>query len=165
MANAKDVVLAQLQTGQFLIDQFTPDLTDEEYFKVPVAGANHPAWLLGHIAISEDSMTASATGSEKILPEPMHEMFKGGSTCHEDASKYPSRGEIDEMFKRSRARAVAALKEFDGNRWDDPSPKDMPQELFPTLGAIWTMQGVHQFWHIGHLTVCRAALKKDRKLM
>jgi hypothetical protein len=165
MAGAKDVILSQLQTGQFLIDQFTPDLSDEEYFEIPVAGANHAAWLMGHLAVSEDGLTAAATGGAKIFPDTTHEKFRGGSTCHADASKFPSRREIDEMFKRSRAHTVEALQAFDERRWGDPSPKEMSQELFPTLGAIWTLQGTHQFWHIGHLTVCRAALKKARKLM
>ncbi len=164
MASAKDVLLTQLQTGQFLIEKFTADLSDADYFKPPTEGANHAGWLLGHVACSEDSMGAAASGSDKRIPEATHQLFSGSSECVADAGRYPSRKEIDELFKDSRATLVERLKTFDDARWDDPSPEEYPKDFFPTLGSLWTICGTHQFWHIGHLTVCRVALKKPRAL-
>ena len=165
MATAIDVILTQLGTGQFLMDKFTADFSDEEYFKIPVEGSNHAAWILGHIAVSEDSMAATAAGIDKKIPDSTYELFKGGSKCVADASKYPSRKEIDELFKTSRARTIEALNSSDASTWDGPPPEGYPKEVFPTMGAIWGMLGTHQFWHIGQLTVCRAVLKKPQVLM
>ena len=69
MASAKEVVLQQLQSGQYFYEKFTADLSDSEYFKPPAEGANHAAWLLGHVACSEDSLVAQITGGTKRLPE------------------------------------------------------------------------------------------------
>ncbi len=165
MATAKDMILEQLGIGQFLLEKFTADLSDDEYFKIPAEGANHPAWIIGHIAVSEDSLVAAATGGEKEIAESLQELFKGGSKCVADAATYPTRTEIDELFKTSRARTVEALKAADESTWGNPSPEGFSKDVFPTMGTIWGMQGTHQFWHIGQLTVCRAVLKKPAVLM
>lgn len=163
MAGPKDVVLSQFELGQYLIDQFTKDLSDEEFFKVPASGANHAAWIVGHIAVSEDSLTAAIEGKEKSVPDSTADLFKGGSSCAPEASKYPSRKEIETMFQQCRGRTIEALKAFDDKRWNEPSPESF-QKWFPTLGVMWALQGSHQYWHIGQLTVCRQAMNKPRAL-
>jgi hypothetical protein len=163
MASPKDVVLSQFELGQYLIEQFTKDLSDKEYFHVPAKGANHAGWIMGHIAVSEDSLTAAITGKEKSVPDATAELFKGGSSCVADASKYPSRKEIEAMFQECRSRTVEALKAFDDGRWNEASPEAY-QKWFPTLGVMWALQGSHQYWHIGQLTVCRQSMNKPRAL-
>ena len=164
MAGPKDVILGQFQFGQMLLEKFTGDLSDAEYFQIPLPGANHVGWLMGHIACTEDWAAGLIAGNKPQIPEATHERFNGNSTCVADATLYPSRTEIDEMFRNSRAKAIETLKAFDDSRWDEPAPEGAPKDLFPTLGAIWNLQGTHQFWHIGHITVCRVALGKKRVL-
>jgi hypothetical protein len=165
MATPKDLIINQLGSGAYLFEKFTSDLSDVEYFRPPVAGANHAAWILGHVACSEDWMTSPLAGVAPRIPEATRTLFKGGSKCLADASLYPSRREIDELFRNTRAHTIEALKAFDPARFDHPAPEGLPKELFPTLGAVWALQGTHQFWHIGQLSVCRAALKKPHVLM
>ncbi len=165
MASPKDVVLHQFQIGQTLLEMLIADLTDEEYFKPPIAGANHTAWILGHISQTEDWAVGLITGCAHRLSQSTHELFQGGSTCLPDSAKYPSRKEIDEMFRNSRAATTEALKAFDDGKWNDPSPEGAPQQFFPTLGSLWGLQGTHQFWHVGQLTVCRHAMNKKKVLM
>jgi len=160
MAQAKDVILAQLATAEFLFTQLTTDMSDDEYFKVPVAGANHPAWLVGHVAVSNDRMSAAACGTDPKTSQATQELFMAGSTCHDDPSKYPSRAEIDALFRDTQALTVERLKGFDDSKWEDPSPEGWNKEFFPTLGTLWTLIGTHPFWHVGHLTVCRKVLGK-----
>ncbi len=158
MSSVKDTLLSQLRTGQFFFEKFTADLSDAEYFRPPVEGGNHAAWIVGHVACSEDSILAQLTGKPKRIPDSTAELFKGGSTCVADASRYPSRKELDELFRNSRGRTIEELTTFDEKKWNDASS----WKTFPTLGALWGLQGTHQFWHIGQLTVCRQALKKPR---
>lgn len=160
MLGLKDVIIEQLQSGQLLIEKLTEDLSDAEYFVPPIEGANHVGWILGHMACSEDWASSLITGTRLRIPQSVHEVFKGGSKCIPDASKYPSRKEMDELFYNNRADTVEVLKTFDDDKWGDPSPEDVPRDFFPTLGSLWGMVGTHQFWHIGQITVCRAAMKK-----
>lgn len=160
MAGPKDVILGQFQFGQVLFDKFTHDLSDADYFQIPTPGTNHVAWLLGHVACTEDWASGLVTGDPQRIPSTTHELFNSSSKAVADAGVYPTRKEIDELFQNSRANIVEVLKAFDDSRWDEPSPPEAPQEFFPTIGALWNLQGVHQFWHIGHITVCRVALGK-----
>ena len=165
MSTAKSAILEQLGLGQYLFDKFTADLSDAEYFKSPIPGANHAGWIVGHVAVSEDSLVAAATGKAKRIPEATQDLFKGGSKCEANASKYPSRKEIDELYKNSRAHTLEALKASDDSRWGAPSPEGFTKDVFPTMGSIWNLLGTHQYWHIGQLTVCRTALNKPHVLM
>lgn len=160
MARPNDVVLDQLQIGQYLIEKFTEDLSDAEYFCAPIDGANHAGWILGHIACSEDTIVSLIGGTPTRLAQTVHGLFRKGSSCLVDASEYPLRKEIDELFRNSRANTVEALGAFDKDKWRDPSPEEGPRDLFPTLGALWGLVGTHQFWHIGQLAMCRAAMNK-----
>lgn len=162
MASAKDVLIAQMQSGKTFYEMFTSDLSDTEYFRSPCPGGNHVAWNVGHIAVSEDSITAQLTGGKPVIAESVTALFKGGSTCFDDASKYPSRKEIDALFGDSRSRTVEALLSYDVSKWNDPSPGNWLKSPFPTLGSLWGLQGTHQFWHLGQITTCRQALGKKR---
>lgn len=164
MAKLTEVIIQQLGTGHFLLEKFTSDFSDEEYFKIPIPGTNHPAWVMGHLACSEDSAVSGIAGKEMRIAQDTHDLFKGGSECIADASKYPSRGELDEMLKNSHAHLLEALQTFDESKWNDPSPEGFPKDFFPTLGSVWAMQSTHQFWHIGQLSVCRRALSKPMVL-
>lgn len=162
MSSARDVIRQQLSNGQMLIEKFTADLSDKDYFVPAVPGANHAAWIVGHIAVSEDFIVGQITGSGMRLPKAMHDVFNGKSVCHPDASKYPPRKDIDEMHRTTRAHSIEALSMFNDAKWADAAPAGMNSPMFPTLGAMWGMVGAHPFWHIGQLTTSRVALKKPR---
>lgn len=164
MADAKEVLLGQFAMSDMLIGKMTADLSDDDYFKIPVPGTNHVAWLIGHIATSEDSMSSAICGTTATTDEATQNLFKGGSKCVGDAAVYPARSQIDAMYRESRTNMVEKLKAFDAAKWNDPSPEGWDKNFFPTLGVIWTIMGTHPFWHIGHLTVCRAALGKGSAL-
>ncbi|UCE59984.1 MAG: DinB family protein [Phycisphaerales bacterium] len=164
MATAKDVVRLQLDNAQKLMEMFTADLSDEEYFKPAAADTNHAAWIVGHIACSEDSLVSLITGGAKRIPDGTHALFGGESTCLPDASKYPSRKELDDMLLTACAHTLEALQTFDEGKWENPAPEGLPQEVFPSLGAVWGLLATHSWWHIGQLTTCRKVLGKKPQL-
>jgi hypothetical protein len=164
MACAKETIRYQLGMGAMLIEQFTKDLTDAEYFKAAVPGANHAGWIVGHLAVSADSMVAQATGGQRRFDDQKHALFDGKSECKADANAYPPRKDIDEMFKNASADTIEALTTFDESKWDNPSPESMPSEFFPTVGSVWGIIATHPFWHAGQLTTNRVALGKPRVL-
>ena len=162
---AQQIILGQLQTGEKMLQVFTADLTDAEYFKPATPGTNHTAWILIHLACTEDWSIAKLSNTAIQIPKTTHDAFGGGTTCDPDPAKHPSRGEIDKMFRTTRERLYAALASSDVGTWDDASPEGFPKEFFPTVGAVWSMQALHQYWHIGQLTTCRATLGKKRALV
>lgn len=164
MVTVKDVVREQLQFSQMLLEKMTADLTDPEYLMPAIDNGNHATWILGHIAHAEDWATSLLTGNAQNLSAAVHELYQGGSTCTTDASRYPSRAEIDDMFKTTRARTFNALEGFDEGRWGDDAPEGAPIDSFPKVGSLWGLLGFHPFWHIGQLTDCRKVLGKPPAL-
>ncbi len=162
MPDAKDVIRHQLESGQHLIEMLTADLTDEEYFKPAAKGTNHVAWILLHVACTEDWVVSTLTESQRQIPAEIHEAFSPGSTCQTTASRHPPLKRIGEIFNNAQARLLEALSASDLNTWDDPSPEGFPREFFPTVGVVWSRQGAHLSWHIGQIATCRAAMGKKR---
>ena len=113
MASPKSVIRSQLELGGNLLQQFAKDLTDAEYFHTPSPGTNHAGWLLGHIACTEDWGMSTISGQAAKFDQPMRDLFDGGTTCHASAGKYPSRQEIDKMFRDARDATMQTLASFD----------------------------------------------------
>lgn len=160
MVDGKKLLTQQLQSSQALYGMFLADFSDEEFFTPPCEKGNHAAWIMGHIAVSEDGISAALSGRDPKFPEDVRKKFEGGSKCVADASAYPSRGEIMDMFETARAQLIKELEAYDESKWDDESPERFPTDFFPTKGSVWGLNGTHAFWHIGQLTVCRQALGK-----
>ena len=105
------------------------------------------------------------TSAKRTVSEDLQKLFGGSSECFPDAALYPTREDLDEMFRSNRGRAIKAARTVDDACWDDVAPEGgLPKEFFPTVGSIWGMMGTHQFWHLGQLTTCRSVMKKKRVL-
>ncbi|MBI1826901.1 MAG: DinB family protein [Planctomycetes bacterium] len=163
MTTPRDIIISQLASADHVMNKMTADLSESEFFVPAMKGGNHAGWILGHIAVSEDSMVTGLLGKEKRYPKE-HELFKGGAPCHPEASKYPSKTKIEELLRNARAHTLEALKQSDESKWDQPSPEGWPKNRFPTLASVWALIGAHPFWHIGQLSMCRHAMNKKRVL-
>ncbi len=163
MTDAKKVLLSQLQAGAGIIKMMTADLTDEEYFTPVSENGVHTAWALCHLARTEDFFVSTLTGTDQLLPPCLHDIGNAGGPCETDASKYPSRTEIDKAFADSRAQTVAAIDNMTKEEWDATAPEGLPlPEAFTSKGLYWGLQAVHQFWHIGQIASCRTAMNKPK---
>ena len=111
-------------------------------------------------------MVKLLTSAERRVSEELQKLFGGSSECLPDAAIYPSREDLDEVFRSNRGRAINAAQTVDDGCWNDAAPEDgLSKEFFPTVGSIfWGMMGTHQFWHLGQLTTCRSVMKKKRLL-
>lgn len=156
----KDLVLNQLESSKWLYDKFVEDFTDEDARFMP-KGGNHLNWILAHLAVSEDSITAKLAGKPMQLSEALHKTYAGGTTCRADDGM--TRAEALKLYNESHRRTCAFIKSFDESRLGDKSPEGMPP-LFPTVGAVLGLLGTHPFWHFGQLTVIRNLLGKPRLL-
>jgi len=164
MSTLNEVILQQLELGGGLIERFTGDIADAEYFIPAIAGGNHIGWLLGHVARTEDWAVSQIAGTPQRFDQRLNDLFRGGSACTPDATNYPSRRGIDELFRNARSHTREVLMSFDAARWEERSPAAGPDSFFPTLGSLWNLVGTHQFWHIGQITDCRRALQKPALL-
>jgi len=163
MTTPKDIIISQLASGDYVLYKMIEDLSENEFFVPAMKGGNHAAWIVGHIAVSEDSMVAGLLGKELKYPKE-NELFKGGTQCLPDASKYPSKAKIIELLRNARANTLEALKQSDVSKWTQPSPEGWPKDVFPNVASVWALISSHPFWHIGQLSMCRMSMNKKRAL-
>ena len=60
-----------IQVNLFLMQycrMLLAEITDERMTEQPMAGVNHPAWILGHLAWAADGALAML-GAPKLLPD------------------------------------------------------------------------------------------------
>ena len=131
MAGPKDVILAQFANAEQLMQWFTSDLSDAEYFKPPVPrrqsrGLDHRT---RRVFRGFDRGRHHRQGDVHPCGDPRD--IQGGEDCLPDAARYPSRKQVDELLRDSRAHTREAIRDFDDKRWNDPLRRDGPRSFFP----------------------------------
>ncbi len=131
------------------------DIPDERLTEQPLPGVNHPAWILGHLALSTE-MTLTSLGAAKTLPPDWAGKFGPGSKLSAARGDYPAREELlrafEEGFARVRQRAAAATPE----QLARPSTNAGMKEFLPTVGdgVVFALTG-HLAGHLGQLSAWR----------
>ncbi len=133
----------------------TADIADERMTEQPMPGVNHPAWILGHLAISAE-MIVGRLGGDKFLPAEWAELFKPGSCPRDIRGDYPSKAELlktmEDAFARARERVVGASSEALAT----PTPNPRMQQGLPTMREVgaFILTG-HLGIHLGQLSMWR----------
>lgn len=133
----------------------TGDVPDERFAEQPMPGVNHPAWILGHVALTTDS-ASKLLGGSKVLPESWNTLFGRGSVATTTRTDYPSKEElvaaVDSGFQRVRDLAAVATSEMVGR----PNPNPMLRGAMPTVQDLcaFLMTG-HFSIHLGQLSMWR----------
>jgi hypothetical protein len=153
------VLEMELAVNRFLVGYcrvLVADLPDERLAEQPAPGVNHPAWILGHLAVTAQKIRTVVAGGDIELPESWGALFMGGSTPTSTRSDYPSKEEllkaVESSFDGLRSAAAASAPE----QLDRPSPHPRTKNQLPTVGhlAAFLLTG-HLGVHLGQLTMWR----------
>jgi hypothetical protein len=131
------------------------DIPDERLAEQPVAGVNHPAWILGHLALTADS-ALEKLGAQKALPAEWATLFAPGSKPSASRGAYPSREEllraVEQGYQQLRQKATAAGPEL----LSRPTTNPRAREGLPTLRELvaFLLTG-HMGVHLGQLSSWR----------
>ena len=131
------------------------DIPEERIAEQPVAGVNHPAWILGHLAFVADHV-AGMLGAEKQIPEQWAALFRPGSKPEANRSSYPSKAELlaalEQGCERLRQRAATATPE----QLSQPTTNPRAKETLPTAKEFvaFLLTG-HMGGHLGQLSSWR----------
>jgi hypothetical protein len=131
------------------------DIADERMAEQPVAGVNHPAWILGHLAWTADNALAML-GAAKTLPAEWVPLFARESKPSASRGMYPSKDELLHALARSyeqvRQKVAAAAPEQLAAPTTNPRVKDALPTLKELIAMILTG---HVGIHLGQLTSWR----------
>ncbi len=131
------------------------ELDDNRLCEQPVPGVNHPAWILGHLALSGDG-AVGVLGGQKTLAGDWTKEFGTGSKPSALRADYPSKAELlrvlEERFATARELAAAASPE----KVALPNPNGRLKDKLPTVrDAVAFLFTGHLALHLGQLSAWR----------
>lgn len=132
----------------------TSDIDDARMIDLPAAGANHPAWILGHLAICTD-YAAKLVGLPRGCPAAWHKLFGPGSAATADRALYPSKSDLMNALAAGHERVTAGVAAADANAMRQPQNLIF-QQHFPTVADMLAhLMTTHPCVHLGQLSAWR----------
>jgi DinB family protein len=131
------------------------DVPDERMAEQPVAGVNHPAWVLGHLAWAADG-NLQKIGGQSALPAGWTALFGVGSKPSPVRGDYPPKEEllraVEQSYRQLREKAATASPE----QLAQPTTNPRAKEMLPTLReqVAFLLTG-HMGVHLGQLSSWR----------
>ena len=136
---------------------FLDDIPLDQWCKQPVAGGNHTAWVVGHIALTDDYFLSTLSGRSSNCPESWVTLFGPGSKPVGDLSAYPAPAEMKSKLSGSCDDLVAWLKSLDEKKLMSPLPQEL-QMFAPTHVELCFSLAWHEGIHAGQMTMVRRSL-------
>ena len=130
------------------------DIDDAQFADQPTPGVNHPAWLLGHLAISTD-FAATKFGLAPCQPRSWFKDFSSGSFPRPDRASYPGKAELMAAYEAGHERVEKAALAATPEAMDQPHGLEIAglKEALPTVGHLVVhLMTAHEASHLGHLS-------------
>lgn len=145
-------------TLQYL-ERLIAEMPDDKLFASCGAGANPPAWVIGHLAVCTD-YAAGLLGLPMVCPKPWHKMFGPTGKPFAGAADYPPRVDMLAALKNGHERVTSALPNA------NPATLSAPHTLAILAGTPIKTNGellshlltTHEAVHIGQLSAWRRQL-------
>jgi hypothetical protein len=156
-----DAIRTALLSTQHLLTWFLSDLEDADLLVRPAAGANHIAWQVGHLILSESGMI------QKELPDAAYPELPAGfaeqhgktTQAQDPPAGFAAKAVYLDLIDKTRKATVAALSKLSDADLDRPTTGRMAP-FAPTLGAIFLLVSNHALMHAGQFSVVRRKLGK-----
>lgn len=140
------------------------DIDDADMTQLPHPGMNHPAWILGHLALASD-LAANLLGQELQTDNEWMQKYGPGSTPIADRSAYPSKTELFELFMSISQRAEELVADVSDEHLNSPNETPFFKEQFPIIRDLLThLLTTHAAMHLGQLSAWRRTVGKGSVL-
>ena len=131
------------------------DVPDGELADQPVAGATHPAWVLGHLAVAADFAIVRLGGTPSCPPE-WRQLFGPNSVVRPDRLIYPGKHELLTAVETGYGRLQDAVRGATPEALARAQPGPFYLEDFPTVGGLVAhLMTTHPCLHLGQLSAWR----------
>ncbi|MEX0585919.1 MAG: DinB family protein [Pirellulales bacterium] len=133
------------------------DVDDHEMAVQPFAGANHPAWILGHLVMAADA-GLKFLGHPPTATEDYETLFGRGSQPSSDRSLYPTKAELLAAVDKAYDQLLQAGQAATPEQLAAPHGNNMLAKALPTVGELLGMLlTTHVAQHLGQLSAWRRA--------
>ena len=131
------------------------DLSDRQMCVLPMPGMNHPAWVLGHLAITCD-FVASLLDRPAACPGEWQKLFGPGTKPTNQVGTYPTKGVLLDVLRDGHARVEAAYQAADAATLEKPTPNPQMRRVFLTVAeSVVGMMTTHESMHLGQVSAWR----------
>ncbi|MFO0950957.1 MAG: DinB family protein [Isosphaeraceae bacterium] len=147
------VYAAMLALGR----QILADIDADRFCVQPAPGLNHPAWILGHLAVVSDG-TIRLLGESRVLPREWGKLFGPGTNPSTDPALYPSKDELVAAWTTAHERMETAAAKATAELLAEPHGVDFAnlKVTLPTKGDLVThVMTSHEGFHLGQLSTWR----------
>ena len=136
-------------------DLLLADIEPADMCRQPVPGINHPAWIIGHLAMAADDHSISAGGTRQL--EGWGKLFGFGTELSGDVADYPAKDKLVEAWHAANERLIAAAQSATAEQLGAPTGGPLA-EAYPTVADFlkFSMTG-HTSLHLGQLSAWRRA--------
>jgi len=159
--NAKDAIRTALQSTHHILSWYVSDLSDADLLVRPAPSANHIAWQLGHLILTEVGMLGKQLPGAHYpdLPPGFADQHSKQTAAAEPPKGFRCKEEYLALFNKAREATLATLARMSDAELDKPISGDMAK-FAPTVGALLILQSNHTLMHAGQFTVLRRKLGK-----
>lgn len=155
--NTSQAIQVGLDMADYISMAYLADLTDEQLLHRPCAGANHIAWQIGHLIVSEHDMVEKiCPGAMPALPAGFRERYTKETADSDSARQFDSKDALLAAHAAQRAGTLKMLAIQTAADLDKPSGLDYA----PTACGVFSMQGSHWLMHAGQWAIIRRQLGK-----
>ncbi len=166
MGSIGQTIVAPAQLTKNYVEPMLKGVTPERFARLAVCNgktinANHPAWVLGHLAYYHHKILGLVNKPAGITQPPAgyEELFKNGTECRDDAEGkiYPKMAELTKFYFDTFPLTIDAVANADDALLLDANPGEgRMKELFPLRGQIiaFLLSG-HPMSHLGQISTWR----------
>ena len=140
---------------------FLGDIPEDRLCYRPIPEGNHAVWLIGHIALTDDSVRNKLGGGAAKCPQEWSKLFGQGSKPLPDPSDYPSSAEMKAHLSGTREDLIGWFKSMSEAKLTEHLPGDDLRA--PNYAALMAFLAYHEGLHAGQLRVIGQALGKPPK--
>jgi hypothetical protein len=134
------------------------DIDDSKFCDQPAPGVNHPAWVLGHLAVVTD-YAARLLGDSMVCPKEWHKKFGPGSSLSTERSSYPSKAELMGALETGHERVTKCAGQTNEEKLAQPQPGPFFKTELPTVGdLLGHLMTTHPCMHLGQLSTWRRCM-------
>lgn len=167
--NITEMLADQLEGARRITLETFNDLAPNERLHQAAPGLNHPLWLLGHIATSENHLILDFCAGKPLLPKEYGPLLGIGSKPVADASAYPPAETLLAELARVHEAALAYVRGMNPADLDLPPLgferlPDRAKELFATRGRCIWHHAHHEAAHAAQMAYIRRLLGKPYRI-
>jgi uncharacterized damage-inducible protein DinB len=133
------------------------DIPPDKLCHQPVPGANHPLWVLGHLACTDDFFASSLGGRASIIDDEWNKMFGMGSTPRDDPSAYPPLEAVLDRLEETRQAMLETFEAMGEEKLQEQTPEAW-RMFAPTYAATMASVAFHEGFHAGQISAVRRSL-------